>query len=192
VLSYHGTLSEYNDLGVVLRALAALRGEAHGLTFRVYGRGRALPELQALAAELGLTDCVQFLGFHPLDEMPALIAAADAGIVPQRRSVFTSMNYPTKAFEYIALGTPVLMGATPALDEMFGHIPGIFFQPDDPAELAERLRALLADSGLAQRLAAQQQQVCARFAWAIEKQRYVTAMTRLRPAPETTLEAVSA
>jgi glycosyltransferase involved in cell wall biosynthesis len=192
VLAYHGTLSEYNDLGVVLAALAELRAEAPGLRLHIYGRGRSLPALQAQAAALGLDGRVRFLGFRPLDEMPGLIAAADAGVVPQRPSVFTSLNYPTKAFEYIALGKPVLMGSTPALEEMFGHIAGMFFQPDDPAELAARLRALLADPGLAPRLAAQQQQVCDHFAWPGEKRRYVAAITRVCRRPEPALEPASA
>jgi glycosyltransferase involved in cell wall biosynthesis len=182
ILSYHGTLSEYNDLGVVLRAMARLRDELPGLKLRVYGRGRAEPEVRRLAVELGLGDQVAFLGYRPLDEMPARIREADAGIVPQRRSVFTALNYPTKAFEYIALGVPVLMGYTPALDELFGHIGGSFFQPEDPDELAECLRALAADPELAQRMAVAQQQVCARFGWAGEKRRYVAVAEALRPA----------
>jgi glycosyltransferase involved in cell wall biosynthesis/O-antigen/teichoic acid export membrane protein len=182
ILSYHGTLSEYNDLGVVLRAMAQLQEELPGLTLRVYGRGRAEPELRRLAAELGLGDRVAFLGYRPLDEMPARIGEADAGIVPQRRSVFTAMNYPTKAFEYIALGVPVLMGYTPALDELFGHVRGSFFQPDRPDELADCLRALAADPERVRRMAQEQQEVCARFAWAGEKRRYVAVTEALRPA----------
>jgi glycosyltransferase involved in cell wall biosynthesis/O-antigen/teichoic acid export membrane protein len=182
VLSYHGTLSEYNDLGVVLQAIALVREEMPGLRLKVYGRGRALPELQRQAAELGLDGQVEFLGFRPLDEMPARIRQADAGIVPQRRSVFTALNYPTKAFEYITVGVPVLMGFTPALHELFGHIRGSFFQPDSPEEIARCLRALVADSGRAHRMVQEQQAVCARFAWAGEKQRYVAVVNALGSA----------
>jgi glycosyltransferase involved in cell wall biosynthesis len=181
-LSYHGTLSEYNDLGVVLRAMARLQADLPGLKLQVYGRGRAEPELRRLAAELGLEQRVAFLGYRPLDEMPARIGQADAGIVPQRRSVFTALNYPTKAFEYIALGVPVLMGYTPALDEMFGHIQGSFFQPDLPDQLADCLRALASDPQRARHMALEQQQVCARFAWAGEKQRYLAVAEALRRA----------
>lgn len=179
VLSYHGTLSEYNDLTVVLRAVALLRDELPGLIFNVYGRGRALPGLQALAAELELEDRVRFLGFRPLDEMPAVIASAQLGIVPQRRSDFTSLNFPTKAFEYVALGVPVLMAWTPALDELFGHIDGQFFHCDQPAALAALIRGLYRDGEAAQRLVQQQQAVCADFAWPVESQRYVAVMQRV-------------
>jgi glycosyltransferase involved in cell wall biosynthesis/O-antigen/teichoic acid export membrane protein len=188
-LSYHGTLTESNDLTVVLRALALLRDEAPGLVFNVYGRGRAVPALQALAAELGLQDQVRFHGYKPLDEIPSLIAAADVGLVPQRRSDFTALNYPTKAFEYIALGVPVLMTRTPSLEELFGHIDGTFFECDQPEQLAGLLRRLGKDSSAASRLAQEQQAVCASFAWALESQRYVDVLQRLRrqarqPAPE--------
>ena len=192
VLSYHGTLSEYNDLTVVLRAMALLRDELPGLVFNVYGRGRSLPELRALASELDLEDRVQFHGFRPLDEMPAVIAGADLGIVPQRRSDFTSLNYPTKAFEYVALGVPVLMAWSPALDEMFGHIAGIFFTCDQQEALATLLRQMVTDRNLARAVACQQQAVCAGFAWPVESQRYVAVMQRLVQAPERVLEPVVA
>jgi glycosyltransferase involved in cell wall biosynthesis len=191
VLSYHGTLSEYNDLTVVLRAMALLREELPGLVFNVYGRGRSLPGLEALAAELNLADRVRFHGFKPLDEMPAIIGAAHLGIVPQRRSDFTALNYPTKAFEYVALGVPVLMAWTPALGEMFGHIDGLFFHCDEPEKLAGLIRALHDDRALARVLAQREQAVCANFAWPVESQRYVTVMQRLVQAHDTALETVS-
>jgi glycosyltransferase involved in cell wall biosynthesis len=192
VLSYHGTLTESNDLSVVLRAMALLRDEVPGLTFNIYGRGRAVPGLQALAAELGLQDRVRFHGYKPLDAIPALIAAADLGLVPQRRSSFTTLNYPTKAFEYIALGVPVLMTRTPSLEELFGHIDGTFFECDQPEQLAGLVRRLAQDRDAARRLAHQQQAVCAGFAWPVEGRRYLAVLERLWLSREPTLEAIAA
>ena len=179
VLSYHGTLTESNDLTVVLRAMALLRDDLPGLEFNIFGRGRAVPTLQALSRELGLEDRVRFHGYKPLDEIPALIAQADLGLVPQRRSDFTSLNYPTKAFEYIALGVPVLMTWTPALQELFGHLDGVFFECDQPERLAALIRTLYWDRARGRELAQQEQAVCARFAWPVESQRYVAVMAGL-------------
>jgi glycosyltransferase involved in cell wall biosynthesis len=192
VLSYHGTLTESNDLTVVLRAMALLRDELLGLEFNVYGRGRAVPGLQALARELGLEKRVHFHGYKPLDEIPALIAKADLGLVPQRRSDFTSLNYPTKAFEYIALGVPVLMTWTPALQEMFGHLEGVFFDCEQPAKLADLIRRLYWDRAQARELAQHEQAVCARFAWPVESQRYVAVMAGLVQPKEPLLGTATA
>ena len=182
VLSYHGTLSEYNDLGLVMRAVDQLRDEIPGIEFRIYGRGRSQAELQALARELRLEEHVKFMGFHPLDDMARLISAADVGLAPQCKSTFTALNYPTKAFEYIVLGVPVLMSRSPALHEIFGQASGAFFEPDDPEELAGLLRALYADPRSAERLLSQQQTICASFAWPVEKLRYVAVMNELAHA----------
>jgi glycosyltransferase involved in cell wall biosynthesis len=135
---------------------------------------------------------VRFHGFKPLDEMPAAIRAAHLGIVPQRPSDFTSMNYPTKAFEYVALGVPVLMAWTPALGEMFGHIDGLFFQCHEPEQLAALIRALYFDRDRARALAQREQAVCASFAWPVESRRYVAVMQRLVQAHDTALETVTA
>jgi glycosyltransferase involved in cell wall biosynthesis/O-antigen/teichoic acid export membrane protein len=182
ILSYHGTLSEYNDLGLVLRAVNQLRDEIPGLEFHVYGRGRSLPQLKALARDLNLETHVKFMGFQPLDDMPGLISHADLGLAPQCKSTFTALNYPTKAFEYIVLGVPVLMSRSPALVELFGPDNEAFFEPDSPGELASRIRALYSEPLFARRLLTQQQRVCASFAWPVEKLRYVAVMTAVAQA----------
>jgi glycosyltransferase involved in cell wall biosynthesis len=192
VVCYHGTLTESNDLTVVLRALDRLRNELPGLELHIYGRGRALPELRALANELRLNGGVKFQGFRPLDEIPALIAAAHLGVVPQRQSAFTALNYPTKAFEYVAQGVPALVAHSPALDELFGDIPGVLFQPGDVEGLADLIRAHYGDPALRRMVVAQQQAVCAAFAWPAEKQRYVAVINQLAHGPEAALEPASA
>jgi glycosyltransferase involved in cell wall biosynthesis/O-antigen/teichoic acid export membrane protein len=190
VLCYHGTLSEYNDLGLVLQAIAELGERVPQLEFRVFGRGRTLPMLQAMVSDLKLENQVKFYGYRALDEMPDLIAEADLGIVPQRKSAFTALNYPTKAFEYIALGIPVCMSWTPALAELFGDFPGIFFQPDNVAELARLIEQIALDPALARATVGRQQAACAGLAWVAEKLRYLAVMKGLAMPGSQLLEPV--
>jgi glycosyltransferase involved in cell wall biosynthesis len=178
-LSYHGTLNEYTDLSVVLRAMQSLGTTIPGLAFHVYGRGRALGGLRALAAALGLQGRVVFHGERPLDEMPAAVAAADLGVVPQRPAAFTDLNYPTKAFEYIASGVPALVTRSPALEALFGEIAGMYFRIDDAAGLAGLIHQAFAAPEAARALLARQQAACAQAAWAVERQRYLDVMRRL-------------
>ena len=61
---------------------------------------------------------VHFLGPRPADSLPAYLKAADAGIIPYRGGRFLADCYPTKVFEYLAAGKPVVSAAIPALDEL--------------------------------------------------------------------------
>ena len=61
---YTGALTPTYELDVVLRAVAAIGRRRPGLPVRAtfYGRGDALPALEALAAELGIADRVELPG----------------------------------------------------------------------------------------------------------------------------------
>lgn len=175
-LVYHGSLLEYNDLEVVLRAVAAGAARMPDLKFLVYGDGRNLPRLQSLTADLGLIERVTFVGKVPLERIPGLIAEADLGVAPQCRSAFTSLNYPTKVFEYVALGIPVVMARNPALAELFGNIPGIFFEPENPDELAEVIWGFYRDPSRARIVVGLQTAACESIDWDRERRRFVMLM----------------
>jgi hypothetical protein len=81
---------------------------------------------------------------------------------------------------------------TPALQEMFGHLDGVFFDCDQPEKLAGLIRRLYWDRARARELAQQQQAVCARFAWPVESQRYVAVMTGLVQPTEPLLRTAAA
>lgn len=78
-------INAYKGYDVVLNALAALPAEIRAkLQYAIAGRGEALPALQQQALELGLMDCVTWLGFVDDRELPALYASADLFILCTR------------------------------------------------------------------------------------------------------------
>ncbi len=71
-----GRLVPHKRVDLVLGALAALRDERPDLTLDVCGKGPELERLQALAAELDLTDRVVFHGFVDEDTKSAILHRA--------------------------------------------------------------------------------------------------------------------
>lgn len=122
-LVYAGALSPVYELDVVLVALARLAESRPELPVRLelYGRDFAEVPLRDLAAELGVADRVTFHGRIPIEDVPAAIAAADVGLAPTRRSAFTDFSLSTKAFEYAAMGRPVVASRLPMVERTFGH-----------------------------------------------------------------------
>jgi glycosyltransferase involved in cell wall biosynthesis len=61
---------------------------------------------------------VHFLGGRAHDELPAVLRAADAGIIPYASNQLTASIFPMKVYEYLAAGLPVVATALPALESV--------------------------------------------------------------------------
>jgi glycosyltransferase involved in cell wall biosynthesis len=61
------------------------------------------------------------------------------GVVPNRFSAFTNINFPTRLFEYLAMGRPVIAPATQGILDYFNEEEIIVFKPDDVNDLAEKI-----------------------------------------------------
>lgn len=67
------------------------------------------------------------------------IDACDVGIIPNRRSIFTEINTPTRIFEYLSRGRPVIAPAVPGIRDYFSDGQLVFFELGDANDLARKL-----------------------------------------------------
>jgi len=126
--------------------LARLRpGLALDATF--YGRGDALPALEALAADLGIAASIHFPGRIPIEDVPAVVAAADLGVAPTRLDPFTGMSLSTKLLEYAAMGKPVVASSLPTVERYFEAGTLTLYEPGDHESLAGAILTLPRRSG---------------------------------------------
>lgn len=140
---YTGTMSEWQQPEVFVRAFALLADEYPRLRLRFFGQGAIEPGLRELAADLGL-DRVEFGGVVG----PAQSAQWIRGAVGALVSIVPGIGYdfarPTKTFAAAACGTPVLfagadVGGRLVRDAGLGEAVG--FTVD---EIAGAMRRLLA------------------------------------------------
>lgn len=123
----------------LLAAAAMLVGAHPVLRFQIVGDGVRRRELEQLTAALGLSARVEFLGHR--EDVPALLAAADAFVLPSRSEAF-----PNGAIEAMAAGLPVVACAVGGLlDLIQDGTTGILVPPGDSGALATALRALIED-----------------------------------------------
>jgi RNA polymerase sigma factor (sigma-70 family) len=109
-------------IDVAVRAMALLRDRVPEARLEVYGRGDSRADLERLAVDLGVAERVDFRGYVELRDLPEKIALADVGLVPHRRDVFTDLVLPTKLFEYVAMGKPVVAARTAGIvDDIYHH-----------------------------------------------------------------------
>jgi glycosyltransferase involved in cell wall biosynthesis len=137
-----GRLVEQKNHALAIRALGALPDT----TLAIAGEGPLRAELEHLAAEAGVADRVLFLGVRP--DARALMGAADAIVLPSRWE-----GLPLTALEALASGTPLVATNVRGLRELVTDGREALLVPEQPEALAEALRRVLDDPGLAGRLA---------------------------------------
>jgi glycosyltransferase involved in cell wall biosynthesis len=114
----------------------------------VVGDGPDLERYRARAVEAGwLSRSVFFLGGLPREQALAALRACDIGY----SDCWSEAGFPAKLFEYMALGLPVVTEAKPQATEVLeDDLNALLYR--SPAELAQRLRRLVADPELRARL----------------------------------------
>lgn len=138
----HGLVVQRYGLDTMVRAVALLSSEIHDIVLHVYGKGDYLPEMEALAHQLGVADKVIAHGFVPEEELLEGIARAHVGVIAVKRDTFRDLTHTQKMYEYVAMHKPVVIGETQAVRTHFDDSCFQFFASDDPADLARALREL--------------------------------------------------
>jgi glycosyltransferase involved in cell wall biosynthesis len=132
-------------LGTLLDAVAAVRRERPDTLLVLAGdRGEEAQAVAARAASLGIA--VAMPGFVSDDTLAALIRGAGAVTLP---SLHEGFGLP--ALEAMACGAPLVASRAGNLPRLVGDA-AVLVEPGDARSLAEGLRAVLDDPGLAQRL----------------------------------------
>jgi glycosyltransferase involved in cell wall biosynthesis len=75
------------------------------------GPGDPRTDVSPLAAEPN----IHLLGGRAYAELPEVLRAADAGLIPYARNELTESIFPMKVYEYLAAGLPVVATPLPAL-----------------------------------------------------------------------------
>jgi glycogen synthase len=155
-VAYVGRLVPQKDVGTLLEAFARLGAPAHLL---VVGDGPGRPSLQRRAQPFGSR--VQFTGFVPHAQVPAVLRHVDMLVLP---SIYE--EFGTSLIEAMAAGLPVVatrVGGT--ADLVKDGVNGLLVAPRDPAALAAAISRVLDDPAMATRLSSAARRTAAAYAW---------------------------
>lgn len=154
VAGYVGTHGLAHALGTLLDAADLLRRNAHSrIRILLLGDGAEKEALKSRARNMGL-DNVVFVDTVPKDEVARYWSLLDASIIHLRDTALFETVIPSKLFEAMAMGIPVLHGVRGESARIVEESrAGLLFEPENPSDLCDRLMALSGDEVLRSKLA---------------------------------------
>jgi glycosyltransferase involved in cell wall biosynthesis len=137
---YHGSLVERNGLELAIKAFARVRATIPNAELRIYGsRNAFLDRMMESVRNQGMEGSVHYLGPKPQEKIVEAIEESDVGVIPNLRSIFTELNTPTRIFEYLALGKPVITPRSPGTTDYFDEDSLIFFELGSVEDLCDKI-----------------------------------------------------
>jgi len=152
VCSYIGTIGMAHGLEVVIQAARLLQERGRDdIRFCLVGEGARRAELEALAREQKVP--VVFTGRLSKETMPMVLASSDACLIHLRDCDLFETVIPSKIFETMAMGRPIVMGVRGESREIVRQAgAAVEMVPDSAESLLECVTALRDDLSFAHQL----------------------------------------
>jgi glycosyltransferase involved in cell wall biosynthesis len=189
VLLYVGTLALWQGLETLLLALPLILAE-RAVQLRIVGKGRKdrAKALRKRVRKMGLDGHVTLAGPLPHHIIPQIVAEATICVAPlafNDRNV-TQGCCPIKVLEYAACARPLVAANLPVARELVrDESEALLFNPDDPADLARCVLALLADPERAAQMARRaSERVRQEFSWKAAQKKLLKVYGRLLAGPK--------
>jgi glycosyltransferase involved in cell wall biosynthesis len=171
---YHGSIVERNGLDLAVTALGKIRDSLPNAELRIYGRSTAyLEQVMDSVRKLELSEAVRYMGPKNLGKIAEAIGECDVGIIPNRRSIFTELNTPTRIFEYLSQGKPVIAPRAPGILDYFSSQELVLFELGDVDDLAKKIAYVSRHPEEMLRMVERGQQVYQEHKWSSERLRFL-------------------
>ncbi|MFN7312667.1 MAG: glycosyltransferase family 4 protein [Bacteroidota bacterium] len=152
VIAYAGIIGHAQGLEIITEAAKQLINEKR-IVFMIVGDGPVKHELLEIANEHQLAN-ITFINSVPRKEMPDVIDACDCYVTPLRKNDLFLGAIPSKIFEPLYFGKPVLLGVDGEAKQLFVEEGkcAIHFEPENSDALVHAINQLYQDKDLYNRL----------------------------------------
>jgi glycosyltransferase involved in cell wall biosynthesis len=159
---YLGTLKPNKNIDKLIRSYKLLitNYELKDTCLVIAGKkGWLYEDLFNLVREKDLEDRVIFTGFVEDEEVQPIMAGAEVFVMP---SYWEGFGIPV--LEAMAAGTPVVCSDQASLPEVAGEA-GLYVNPDEPEDIAEKINRVLTDDKLRKDLIQSGREQVKKFSW---------------------------
>jgi glycosyltransferase involved in cell wall biosynthesis len=113
VILFMGTLYPFSGLDHVISDFRQVLTRHPRAKLLIVGAGQDEPRLKQTAHSAGVAKSVVFAGMHPYVALPDIVRSSDICINPFHLNGITENILPTKLFQYMSCGKPVLATSLP-------------------------------------------------------------------------------
>lgn len=162
-LLYTGVWRSHKNLPNLLKAFSILKND-YKFQGQLIITGRHDPlyanEIFNCAASLKLTNDTIFTGMVDEKELVDLYSAAEVYVFP---SLYEGFGLPP--LEAMQCGTPVATSNTSSMPEICGKENALFFNPEDPEDMAEKIFQIISEKSLREKLVENGLNHVKKFSW---------------------------
>ena len=153
----------------------------HDIRFCLVGEGAMRKELAERIAREGVGEMIVLTGQLPKHMVPVVLASSHACLIHLKKCQLFETVVPSKIFEAMAMGRPVIMGVRgPALDIVLDSQAGLEMEPDSADSLVQAVEMLADDRALLAQLGrTARQRVAADFNRDVLAARFLEIMERV-------------
>ena len=196
IVMYHGSAVERNGLDIAVKALGTLRASIPAAELRIFGERTAfLEQVLESAQAAGLAKLIRYMGPKTLEQISQAIGECDVCIIPNQRNKFTEINMPTRIFECLSQGKPVIAPRTRGVLDYFSPAELVLFEVGDADDLAAKIEYVFRHPEKMIETVKRGQEIYLLHKWSGERLRFLTLVDRLlnsseAPMAETRAKAI--
>lgn len=180
IILYHGSLVRRNGFDLAVDALEIVKKRIPTAKLMVCGeRTPFFEEVMESARKRGLQEIVEYAGARNLNQIVEAIESCDLGIIPNHRNIFTEINTPTRIFEYLALGKPVIAPQAKGIQDYFGDDELVFFRLGDASDLARKIEFAFFHPHDVEQIVKRGQEIYLAHTWSQEKLNLLNPISEL-------------
>lgn len=163
IVLYAGSLSYLHGTPFLIEAIDLVNIKKQDVSFLVLGTGTLEDKLKIFIKENQLTN-TYLLGFVPQEEIGIYLSLADILLIPHAKCMQTELDQPTKLFEYLDSGKPIVSFNLKSIAEVVGN-NAILVEPDSPKALADGILTLIEDEALCEKLGEKGKLMVEEYTW---------------------------
>lgn len=173
-IMHHGSIVYRHGLDILVEAVAKVKESIPEATLEIYGsRTPYLDVVFEQARQSGIENSVNYHGILSQSEIANEIRNCALGIVPNRRSSFTELNFPTRLFEYLCMNKPVIAPATVGIKDYFSDNQMLYFEPNSSSDLANKIIWAKNNPDAVERIVTEGKKVYRKHLWKEEREKFL-------------------
>jgi len=158
---YVGRLHAVKGVQYLLEAMSVVHRKVPQAELVIVGDGDDRTSLEILTDELGIRECVKFVGMVPHEQVADWMYNADVFVLPS-----ISEGFPLVALEAMACGLPIVATRVGVLPEIIKDgMNGFLVDTESPYEIADKLLTIMQSDELYEKMSANCIINVERFSW---------------------------